>query len=182
MAACGDRLEGDGMKTETILSTIQQWKEHPEKAQVTPVVTARASGSEAIISAGSFSWRADLPAVLGGSNQAPSPTTLLLSALAGCAVVFIRDTIGPLLNVAISDVRATARCRTDFRGLVGLDGAMPDLTDVELEIEISSPHGERDIESVMEMWKERCPVYLALIQPLKVTTKVEIKAKQGAHA
>jgi len=163
------------MKTQTILSTIEQWKAHPEKAQVTPVVTARASGSEAIIDAGSFSWRADLPAVLGGSNQAPSPTTLLLSALAGCAVVFIRDTIGPLLNVPITDVRATARCRSDFRGLLGLDGAAPDLTDVELDIEVLSLHEERDIRSVVEMWEERCPVYLALMRPMKVTTRVDVK-------
>jgi hypothetical protein len=60
------------MKTETLRNTIGQWKAHPEKTQVRAVVTARASGSEAIIDAGSFSWRADLPAVLGGSNQAPS--------------------------------------------------------------------------------------------------------------
>jgi uncharacterized OsmC-like protein len=163
------------MNTETILSAIQQWKEQPEKAQVTPVVTARASGSEAIITAGSFAWRADLPAVLGGSSQAPSPTTLLLSALAGCAVVFMRDTIGPLLNVPITDVRATARCRTDFRGLLGLDGAAPDLTDLELDIEISTPNGERDVQSVVDMWEERCPVYLALTRPMRVATKVAVR-------
>jgi uncharacterized OsmC-like protein len=90
-------------------------------------------------------------------------------------VVFIRDTIGPLLNVPITDVRATARCRSDFRGLLGLDGAAPDLTDVELDIEVSSLHEERDIRSVVEMWEERCPVYLALMRPMKVTTRVDVK-------
>ena len=39
---------------------------------------------------GSFSWRTDMPVSLGETNEAPSPTALLLSALAGCAVVFIR--------------------------------------------------------------------------------------------
>jgi hypothetical protein len=40
---------------------------------------------------GSFSWHTDMPVPLGGTNEAPSPTALLLSALAGCAVVFMRD-------------------------------------------------------------------------------------------
>lgn len=162
------------MKTETILNTIRLWKEQPEKAHAKPVVTARADESQAVIEAGSFSWRADLPVPLGGSNQAPSPTALLLSALAGCAVVFIRDTLGPLLNVRITDVRATARCRTDFRGLLGLDSAPPDLEDVELDIKISSPEGERDVRSVVQAWTERCPVYLALTKPMKVATNIEI--------
>ncbi len=160
------------MKTETILDTIRLWKEHPEKAAVKPAVTARADESRAVLEAGSFSWQADLPPSLGGSNRAPSPTVLLLSALAGCAVVFIRDTLGPLLNVRITDVRATARCRSD---LLGLDGAAPDLEDIELDIEISSPENERDVQGVVQAWTERCPVYLALTRPMKVATKVEIK-------
>lgn len=163
------------MQTETILNAIRLWKEQPEKAQVRPAVTARAEESQAVIEAGTFSWRADLPGVLGGSNHAPSPTALLLSALAGCAVVFIRDTLGPLLNVRITDVRATARCRSDFRGLLGLDGASPELADLELDIEIASPEAERDVRSVLQAWTERCPVYLALVKPLKVATTVDIK-------
>ncbi len=163
------------MKTETILSAIQLWKEQPEKAQVKPVVTARTDGSQAVMEAGSFSWRADLPLPLGGSNQAPSPTALLLSALAGCAVVFIRDTLGPLLNVRITDVRATVRCRADFRGLLGLDSAPPDLQDIELDITISSPDGERDVRSVMQAWTERCPVYLALTKPMNVATTIKVE-------
>jgi len=163
------------MKTETILDTIRLWKEHPEKAAVKPAVTARADENRAVLEVGSFSWQADLPLSLGGSNRAPSPTALLLSALAGCAVVFIRDTLGPLLNVRISDVRATARCRSDLRGLLGLDGAAPDLEDIELAIEVSSPHDERDVRSVVQAWTERCPVYLALTQPMRVVTTIEIK-------
>jgi hypothetical protein len=48
---------------------------------------------------GSFSWHTDMPVPLCGTNEAPSPTALLLSALAGYAVVFIRDTLAPQLGV-----------------------------------------------------------------------------------
>ena len=70
---------------------------------------------------GSFSWHTDMPLPLGGTNEAPSPTALLLSALAGCAVVFIRDTLAPQLGVTVDAIEATAQCETDARGLLGMD-------------------------------------------------------------
>lgn len=81
------------MNAETIKATIEAWTNDPEKALGAPMVTARADESQAVIQAGPFTWRADLPPALGGTNQAPSPTALLLGALAGCAVVFVRDTL-----------------------------------------------------------------------------------------
>jgi uncharacterized OsmC-like protein len=163
------------MHTEAVLQSLRLWKEQPEQAQVRPTVTARAEGTQAVIEAGPFSWRADLPSGLGGTNQAPSPTALLLGALAGCAVVFLRDTLAPLLNVPVTDVRATVRGRADFRGLLGLDGAAPDLTDLTLEIEVTSPREEREVRSLVQAWLERCPVYLALLKPMAVDTRVAIR-------
>ena len=114
------------MKAETIEATVEAWTKEPEKAKGAPVVTARADGSQAVIEAGSFTWRADLPPALGGSNQAPTPTALLLGALAGCAVVFVRDTLGPQLGVRVDAVEANVRCETDARGLLGIGGAAPE--------------------------------------------------------
>jgi uncharacterized OsmC-like protein len=67
--------------------------------------------------------RCDLPPALGGENKAASPTALLLGALAGCAVVFIRDVLGPQQGVRIDAVEAQAQCRADFRGLLAMPGA-----------------------------------------------------------
>src|SRR5687768_7025764 len=99
--------EGGAMRSEIIEATIEAWTKAPEQARGAPVVTARADDSQAVIQAGPFTWRADLPPALGGTNEAPSPTALLLSALAGCAVVFIRDTLGPQLGVRVDAVEAT---------------------------------------------------------------------------
>ena len=68
-----------------ISETTSLWQEQPEKARSAPAVTARTEGSQATLTAGPFSWQVDLPQPLGGINQAPSPTALLLGALAGCA-------------------------------------------------------------------------------------------------
>jgi uncharacterized OsmC-like protein len=157
------------MKTETIEQTITNWSEDPDQARTAPTVTARADEGQAVMQAGPFTWRADLPAPLGGSNQAPSPTALLLSALAGCAVVFVKDTLGPQLGLRVEAVEATARCDTDARGLLGMDGAQPDLHNVTLEVRVESPDGEPAVAHIAQVWHERCPIYLALEKPTEVT-------------
>jgi uncharacterized OsmC-like protein len=87
---------------------------------------------------GPFSWHTDMTVPLGGTNEAPSPTALLLSALAGCAVVFIRDTLAPQLGVTVDTIEATAQCETDARGLLGMDSVAPDVRNVGLTIAPSS--------------------------------------------
>ena len=74
------------MNRERIEETVRLWQAEPDKAKGKPTVIARAEGSKAVMEHGSFSWRTDMPVPLGGTNEAPSPTALLLSALAGCAV------------------------------------------------------------------------------------------------
>jgi uncharacterized OsmC-like protein len=162
------------MSADLIRQTEEAWRVEPAKAKGTPTVQARTDGAQAVLEAGSFSWRADLPAALGGTNAAPSPTALLLSALAGCAAVFIRDTVAPQLGVEVRAVKATARCSTDARGLLGMSGAVPDLTDVELAIEIESPQSDEDVTRVFDVWRERCPVYLALIKPTSIGTSLKV--------
>jgi len=159
------------MNAETIEATIQAWTKEPEKALGAPAVTARADGSQAVIQAGPFTWRADLPPALGGTNEAPSPTALLLGALAGCAVVFVRDTLAPLLGVRVDAVEAAVRCETDARGLLGIDDAEPDLRKLSLEVTVQSPDGDAGVDKIAEVWRQRCPIYLALVKPTDVAVQ-----------
>jgi len=75
------------MNRERIEETVRLWQAQPDTAKGMPTVTARSEGSKAVIEHGAFSWHTDMPVPLGGTNEAPNPTALLLSALAGCAVV-----------------------------------------------------------------------------------------------
>ncbi|MDP8937692.1 MAG: OsmC family protein [Actinomycetota bacterium] len=150
---------------------MDAWTKDPEKALGAPTVTARADESQATIQAGPFTWRADLPPALGGTNEAPSPTALLLGALAGCAVVFVRDTLAPQLGVRVDAVEATVGCQTDGRGLLGIDGAQPDLRKVTLDVSIQSPDGDTGVNKIAEVWQQRCPIYLALVKPTDVAVQ-----------
>lgn len=153
------------MNTQTIDETLAAWTKEPDKARSAPTVTARAENGQALMQAGPFTWRADLPGPLGGTNQAPSPTALLLSSLAGCAVVFVQNTLAPQLGMRVTAVEATVRCETDARGLLGMDGADPALGNLTLDVSVESPDGEGAVAELARVWQERCPIYLALQKP-----------------
>jgi uncharacterized OsmC-like protein len=164
------------VQAETIRKTVRLFEEQPEKATSKPTVKAHTEGSQAVMEAGPFSWNSDLPEPIGGTNQAPSPTALLLSALAGCAVVFIRDTLAPQLGVRVDAVEATAQCGADARGLLGMDDAEPDLKNIQLDIRVQSPDSESEVQKVYEAWRERCPIYLALTKAMDVSLNTETRS------
>lgn len=156
------------MHTTVIAETEARFRADPSTAKSAPAVTATLVNGRARLAAGPFNWDADLPAALGGENLAPSPTAYLLGALAGCAVAFLHDTLAPGFGVQIDDVTAVARCSTDQRGLLGLDGIAPDLADLALEIRVASPSPEDRVEAMLAAWRERCPIYLALLKPQSI--------------
>jgi len=162
------------MLATTIDQTEALFHEDPAKARTRPSVTATLANGRARLSAGPFNWDADLPAVIGGENLAPSPTAYLLGALAGCAVAFLRDTLAPMFGVEVDDVTAVASAGSDLRGLLALDGAAPDLTDLALDIRLTSPSPADRVEAMLDAWRARCPIYLALLKPnaIELTTAV----------
>ncbi|MBT2492701.1 OsmC family protein [Streptomyces sp. ISL-96] len=157
--------------TKIIEETTAMWTKEPDGARSAPTVTARSEDGRVTMQAGPFTMHADLPAPLGGTNQAPSPTALLLGALAGCAVAFVQDTLAPQLGVRVTSVEAAARCRTDARGLLGMDGAEPDLRDVSVDVTVDCPDGEAAVAEIARVWQERCPIYLALQKPADVAVR-----------
>jgi len=156
------------MSAQVIAASTERFTAEPGAARSAPAVTASLVNGRARLSAGPFNWDADLPAAVGGENLAPSPTAYLLGALAGCAVVFVRDTLGPQLGLQLDDVSAVARCTADARGLLGMDGAVPDLGDVAVEIHVVSPEPQDRLDHLFALWQERCPIFLALVKPMAV--------------
>ncbi|HET8786844.1 MAG TPA: OsmC family protein [Candidatus Limnocylindrales bacterium] len=158
--------------TSVVMETAAKFRADPEAARTAPAVTATLADGRARLSAGAFSWEADLPPSLGGTNAAPSPTAYLLGALAGCGVTFLNDTLAPEFGVAIHGITAIARCRADLGGLVGLEGVAPDLTDLEIEIEVDTPDPESKTGPMLEAWQRRCPIFLVLRNPNAVALRL----------
>lgn len=159
------------MSTSVIEATRRRFAADVDVAVATPSVAATLANGRARMTAGAFNWDADLPAGLGGGDLAPSPTAYLLGALAGCAVAFMHDTLAPQLGIRLDSVSATARCRTDARGLLGMADAPADLQAIELDVSVSSPESEERLGELYRVWVERCPIYLAISGPNPVTTR-----------
>jgi uncharacterized OsmC-like protein len=164
------------MAVSTISDTETLFRADPAKAMSRPSVTATLANGRARLSSGPFNWDADLPAALGGENLAPSPTAYLLGALAGCAVAFLRDTLAPQFGVTLDDVTAVATAASDLRGLLAIDGAAPDLTDLGLEISVKTTSPQDRVDAMFDAWRARCPIYLALLNPNAIALKASISA------
>lgn len=162
--------------THSLAETEARFRADPSAAQSVPAVTATLVNGHARLSAGAFNWDADLSPALGGQNLAPSPTAYLLGALAGCAVAFLADTLAPQFGVRLDGVTAVARCQTDARGLLGMDGIAADLSRLEIDIEIASPDPDAKTEPMLAAWRERCPIYLALLNPNAVAFSARVAA------
>jgi uncharacterized OsmC-like protein len=170
------------MLTTKVSDAEERFRADPAAARSTPKVTASLVNGRARLSAGPFNWDADLPAALGGENLAPSPTAYLLGALAGCAVAFLRDTLAPQFGVEIDDVTATATASSDLRGLLGIDGVAPDLGAFGLDIRVASPTSADRIEAMLGAWRERCPIYLALLKPGEIALTTSVAERQPTDA
>ncbi len=162
------------MVAPTFADTQAKFSADPSAARGTPTVTATLVDGRAHLSAGAFTWEADLPTVIGGTNAAPSPTAYLLGALAGCGVAFLADTLAPQYGVRVDAITAVARCATDLRGLIGMDGASPELDDLALDIEVTTSDPGDRVEAMFAAWRERCPIFLALLRPRNVALSTKV--------
>jgi len=159
---------------QAIAETRERYIAEPATALTKPAVTATLANGRARLASGPFNWDADLPAAIGGENLAPSPTAYLLGALAGCAVAFMHDTLAPQFGVRIDDITAVARGSADLRGLLGIEGVSPEIGDLELEIRITSADPPELTEPMLQAWRERCPIYLALLNPNAVSLRTSV--------
>ena len=153
--------------------TVEKLRDDPNAGVANPSVTASLANGHARLSSGPFNWDCDLGPAIGGENLAPSPTAYLLGALAGCGVVFLRDTLAPQFCVTLTEIEATASCRADAAGLLGIDGANPALQDIALAIRVTSPDPAERLDPMLAAWRERCPIYLSLINPNPIALDVK---------
>ena len=140
------------MTVETISEAESKFRADPGGARGTPTVTAALEDGRAHISAGSFTWEADLPTVIGGTNVAPSPTAYLLGALAGLRRrVPARHAGAAIRRPHRRDHRDGDGCATDPpRAPRAWTSASPELNDIELTIEVQTPDPDSRTEPMFE--------------------------------
>lgn len=160
--------------TTRLAESAEKFRADPATGITNPSVTATLLNGHARLSSGPFNWESDLGPAVGGESMAPSPTAYLLGALAGCGVIFMRDTLAPQFGVSLAEIEATATCRADLAGLLGVEGTDPALNEIALEIRITTGDPAERVEAMLAAWRERCPIYLALtnVSPVQLETRI----------
>jgi hypothetical protein len=77
--------------------------------------------------------------------------------------------------VRIDGITAVARCSSDMRGLLSMDDASPELTAISLDIDVDSPDPAGKTGPMLDAWRERCPIYLALLRPNEIELHAAVR-------
>jgi uncharacterized OsmC-like protein len=109
----------------------------------------------------------DSPPPLGGPNEELNPLDILLGALATCGT-FVIETAARERDIPLQSVALDVEGDFDPRGVKGVEGINPMITEFRVKIAIVGTTEEQTME-LIEQFKVRCPVYTTLSQatPIK---------------
>ena len=149
---------------------------HPDEAAYTDgAATARLeAGLRAVTTGpGGESVATDMVAAVGGGGTAPSPGWLVRAAAASCVVTLIAMR-AEMLGVTLTDLEVTVDSRSDDRGILGLDPAIPaGPSSIRVAVGASAAGASRDDLDRLVHWAvDHCPVTDALHRAVPVTVEV----------
>jgi len=117
--------------------------------------------------------KSDYAEAAGGTNLAPNPIELLLSAMAACVeAAFYEFAVhqGFTVHSLSVDIEGTL----DLRGLFMIDEVPAGFNDVKYTFNIESPDDEAKIRELAEKVIAHCPVVDSLIKPTNVSGVVNV--------
>ncbi len=169
-------MSNERLRTD-LLRTIGALQYDPARAVVNfHVRTALVQGVLAKAQARQFSFAIDEPESLGGSDIAPNPVEYVLAALGACQEI-VYAAYAAVQGLKLDAVRVDVKGPIDLQGLFGLkDGVAPGFREISYTTVIESPEDREDIEALVRTVEARCPVLDTLVNPVKVTGKVEIRS------
>lgn len=154
---------------------VRVFERKPEAGVLTPAVTASTKNGIVILKAGNTTWEEDLPPSLGGTNTTIGPLQHLLGSLAGCGAGLLLNTLAPLMGVSVDSVDVKAQCEFDVKGVLGMEGAVGDIKNVSFTLTVYSDDSPDKVEQLVDVWKQRAPVYLCFQKPVPISTTLLVK-------
>jgi putative redox protein len=162
-----------GLK-EIVSSRLQCFSKRPETAIYKPKVSSRhieklyteTRVREHLV-------KCDYGEAAGGSNKAPNPIELLLSAFAACIeAAFYEFAVheGFTINSLNVEVEGTL----DLRGLFMIDDVAAGFRDLKYTFQIETPDDEKKVRELAEKVVAHCPVVDSLTKPTSVTGEIII--------
>lgn len=123
--------------------------------------------------------RSDYGEAAGGTNKAPNPIELLLSAFAACIeAAFYEFAVHE--GYRIDSLSVEVEGTMDLRGLFMVDDSVPaGFQDIRYVFNISSPEPAEKIRALAEKVVAHCPVVDSLMKPTKVDGEIIIKGSEA---
>ena len=176
----------NGVDIPSLFGTINVVKGQPELAQF----TFRASNSwmrgthsrttmQTFSGAGGdhdhkavYTFDADHPAVLVGSDEGPTPVEFLLHALASCLVAGLAN-ISAARGVELRSVTAEVTGDIDLRGILGIsDDVRNGYHGMRVRFTIDSPATAEEVEAVVQQSMARSAVFDVLTNGTRVEVEL----------
>ena len=116
----------------------------------------------------SFTIVADEPEELFGTDTAPSPQELLLSALNACIVVgYVAQ--AAVRGITLHDCRIETEGELDLRGFLGIDESVPPgYRRLNFTVHLEGDATREQLEELHEAVMRTCPNYFNMAQPVQM--------------
>jgi uncharacterized OsmC-like protein len=176
----------NGVDTNALLTTREAVREHPELARFQFRATNRwisgthnrstidgYSGAGAELDrAGGFTFDADHPPVLTGSDNGPTPVEFLLHALAACLTAGVVN-IAAARGITLTSVSSTVTGDIDLLGILGLDpGVRNGYSGITVVLTIAGDAPDEELAALVDRSKRRSAVYDVLTNGTTVAVEV----------
>lgn len=167
--------EKDRELKEIVARRIEFFKRKPEAALYKPKVSSRhIEGLYTETKVREHLVKSDYGEAAGGTNVAPNPIELLLSAIAACIeAAFYEFALheGFTVTALSVDVEGTL----DLRGLFMVDDSVSaGFQDVRYTFLIETPDDEQRIRALAERVIAHCPVVDSLLRPTQISGEIRV--------
>jgi len=192
MTATVQRPPLNGVDVPTLFATLDAVKGAPEIAQFqfrarnewisgthsrSVIQGFFGAGQEDTSRTDPFTYDADHPAVLVGSNQAPTPVEFLLHAIATCLTAGLAN-IAAARGITLRRVSSTVEGDIDLLGVFGLsDSVRNGYRQIRVHFDIEGDASAEELAALVQQSRNRSAVYDVLINGTDVQIDVSTPAK-----
>ena len=122
--------------------------------------------------------KSDYPEPAGGTDRAPNPIELLLTAMAACIEGALYE-FAVHEDININSIAIEVEGELDLRGLFMVDDSVPaGFREINYTVYIDSPDSEDRVRRLAENVINHCPVVDSLARPVRINGKIDIASKE----
>jgi uncharacterized OsmC-like protein len=121
----------------------------------------------------SFTFDADHPAILVGTDHGPTPVEFVLGALAACLTAGLAN-IAAARKVRLTEVRSTVTGDIDLNGILGLDPQVRNgYQQLTVHFTIKGDAPAETLRELMEQSRARSAVYDVITNQVPITIQID---------